>query len=724
MKREFTFSEAANLALTISSLHKTIEHNAMLMRKLESDIKIAADAYIEGEIFSILNCVPVSELNRDKNGFRIKALEDGGYKTMANVYRTPEYQLACVYGISSESAHKIKYAADFYANEVRKQVRITLSYDKRDDDSTCLVKAVSVYKNAAPYIQGCSEIYSKYNNNVRKFLNDIKPASGAIRWAFSFKATKQRAVDAYNSLEKLAEGDYAREARYNSEKTSRCLNVGSEEVWRDFLDNSIRFYNILEKIVPGYLGNDDSSEILSPDLLSQIQKEEILTEGLKCELRNYQVLGTKYILHQRRVLLGDEMGLGKTIQAIAAMVTLRNKGATHFLVVCPASVIMNWYREVRRHCDIEPVVVYGSYRTQGLNYWFSNGGVALTTYETTSRIILRPDLRISLIVVDEAHYIKNPQAKRTQNTQKLCRYSDRILFMTGTALENRVDEMISLMAFLQPDIAIDAQKIAFMSSAPQFRKKVAPVYFRRKREDVLTELPKLTECYEWCPLNRDERLKYVDAILQKNFNMARRVSWNVDDIRKSSKALRLLELVDEAESDNRKVVVYSFFLDTVHKIYNLLCDKCVGYLDGSVSPDKRQNIIDRFENDKKFTVLVAQIQTGGIGLNIQAASVVVICEPQLKPSSEMQAISRVYRMGQARNVMVYRLLSENTIDVRITDLLKIKQAAFDAFADKSEYGDLSVEIDNSAIERIIQQEIERINSHPDDWQYSLGDVSI
>ncbi len=142
----------------------------------------------------------------------------------------------------------------------------------------------------------------------------------------------------------------------------------------------------------------------------------------------------------------------------------------------------------------------------------------------------------------------------------------------------------------------------------------------------------------------------------------------------------------------------------------MLRDKCTDPINGSVPPSKRQAIIDDFEKSKSKTVLLAQIQSGGTGLNIQAASVVIICEPQFKPSIENQAISRAYRMGQTRNVLVYRLLCENSVDEKITVMLEEKQQVFDAFADKSEAANQSKEIDERTFGNIIKEEIERINA--------------
>ena len=203
-------------------------------------------------------------------------------------------------------------------------------------------------------------------------------------------------------------------------------------------------------------------------------------------------------------------------------------------------------------------------------------------------------------------------------------------------------------------------------------------------------------------------VKYPVA-LSKQYAASRRVSWSVDDPAFSSKALRLKELVEEAASDGRKVLVFSFFLDTIDMVMRTLGDRCVNPINGSITPQRRQEIIDEFDSAPAGTVLPAQIVSGGTGLNIQSASVVIICEPQLKPSIEKQAISRAYRMGQARNVLVFRLLCENTIDERITEMLKEKQKIFDAFADKSVAAQQSLNIDEKTMGSIIQEEIDRIN---------------
>ena len=456
------------------------------------------------------------------------------------------------------------------------------------------------------------------------------------------------------------------------------------------------------------LGNDNGIYGLPEDLAHEIQNEPFYPEGLRCELRRYQEWGVKYALHQQRVLLGDEMGLGKTVQAIAVMVSLRNTGAERFVVVCPASVLSNWCREISKHSDLTVSMVHGTKKEAALNSWKQSGGVAVTTYETTGFFSDNYSSKLDMMVVDEAHYIKNTEARRSMNVRKLCAKSEKLLFMTGTAIENRVDEMISLIQVLRPEIAERVKSLAFMSGAPQFREAVAPVYYRRRREDVLTELPELTESFEWCTLGKEEEALYEQAVINQKYADARRVSWAVDDLALSSKARRLSELLDEAGDDGRKVIVFSFFLDTVNKISRMLGERCVGPINGSVPPQRRQEMIDEFDKASEGAVLTAQIQSGGTGLNIQSASVIVICEPQFKPSIENQAISRAYRMGQSRNVLVYRLLCEDTVDEKITQLLKEKQAVFDAFADKSAVAEETLELDQQSFGGIMQDEYKRI----------------
>ena len=201
---------------------------------------------------------------------------------------------------------------------------------------------------------------------------------------------------------------------------------------------------------------------------------------------------------------------------------------------------------------------------------------------------------------------------------------------------------------------------------------------------------------------------YREAVASGNLMAIRQVSWQVPDLKDSSKAMRLLEICENAKEQGRKVIVFSFFRNTLQKVCSLLGDRCSQIISCDISPAVRQQIVDEFNAAEPGAVLVSQVQAGGTGLNIQAASVVVFCEPQLTPAIENQAIARVYRMGQTRDVLVYRLLADETIDERMLEILSTKQKEFDAFAEDSVIGDLQMQSDTSWLTKLVQEEQSRL----------------
>ena len=694
---------------TCSQLKNRTDEVKAAAGRFVQNVGKAADALIRKEALQVLSGIPAEELNKEGSGFRIKTLKDAGYETLADIYGASKYELAKINGISDEAAMAVRTAVQRYYQEVLKQVSIKLNADDRNEQSTALVTAICNYRRAGASIDRAEELEYEYSTVIQPEISCLKETSSAVRWFCLVDSEKQKAQKAYALLKERTGGDFASSV-FSISRDINGTPVSAAEAWEDFNEDSIGYNNVIEKIRPGYLESGESVYGLPEDLALSVQDENVSKAGLKCELRRYQEWGVKYILHQGKVLLGDEMGLGKTVQAIAAMVSLESTGATHFMVVCPASVLANWCKEIEDKSTLIASEIHGHDKEEELEAWKKNGGVAVTTYETTGALTLPEDFRYSMLVVDEAHYIKNPEANRSINVRRLASSADRLLFMTGTALENRVDEMIELVSILNPETAKEVRKIAFMSSAPEFREKLAPVYYRRKREEVLQELPDLIENKEWCELGKEEKKAYQKAVLSGNFMAMRRVSWDVENLENSSKAKRLMELIDEAAEDGRKILVFSFFTDTIKAVQQLAGDKCLSPIRGSVSSERRQQIIEEFEKAPAGTVLPAQILAGGTGLNIQAASVVIICEPQIKPSIENQAISRAYRMGQARNVLVYRLLAKDTVDERVTGILAEKQLSFDAFADKSKAGEESLQLDETTIGDIIQEEVERIRA--------------
>jgi SNF2 family DNA or RNA helicase len=392
---------------------------------------------------------------------------------------------------------------------------------------------------------------------------------------------------------------------------------------------------------------------------------------------------------QERALLGDDMGLGKTVQVLAAMSHLHALGARHFLVVAPNSVIINWCREVEKHTEMSPVLLHGPERDERLAQWRTEGGVAITTYGTLSKLI--DDIEtVDYFAADEAHMAKNPAAIRSQAVAQAADRSQYVALMTGTALENRLSELQYLVQIVQPGLMPELNKIIDHPSGlikpEDVVRALAPAYLRRTQADVLTELPERVELEEWVDLTEADKKAYDAAKIDM---MSRRLAVNVGDgTRTSAKYERLSEILEEHAEAKRKVVAFSYFRQTIDDV----CALAGGAprITGDTSGAQRQQIIDEFSTDPTATVLVSQIEAGGLGINLQAAQVVILMEAQLKPSSEWQAIARVHRMGQSRSVMVHRLLARNTIEERLVQLIAEKTQIFKHFAHDSSVRDASL----------------------------------
>lgn len=187
----------------------------------------------------------------------------------------------------------------------------------------------------------------------------------------------------------------------------------------------------------------------------------------------------------------------------------------------------------------------------------------------------------------------------------------------------------------------------------------------------------MTEHRDWVELTALDTDAYRSAVAAGNFALMRRAAWASQE---SAKLTRLLELVEEAEAAGRKVLVFSFFLSVLERLQEALGERSVGVITGSVEPGERQNTVDRLASAAPGSVLLAQITAAGAGLNIQSASVVILCEPQFKPTIESQAIARAHRMGQLNTVDVFRLLGVDTVDERMLEILGRKSQLFDEYA--------------------------------------------
>jgi len=359
------------------------------------------------------------------------------------------------------------------------------------------------------------------------------------------------------------------------------------------------------------------------------------------------------------------------------------------------------------------VALHGADRARAAGRWRRRGGVAVTTFGSLGTLTRTPP-KPALMVVDEAHYVKNPDAKRSRAVNRIAAGADRVLFLTGTPMENRVDEFQALVHHLRPEIAAKIGRQHGALGVKAFRGAAAPVYLRRNQQDVLTELPELVQVDEWEEFGREDGAAYRSAVEAGNFMAMRRAAFAVSNPRGSAKLARLLELAHEAMANGRKVVVFSYFRDVLDIVAAAIGPRAYGPLTGSTSTAERQRLVDAFTASPEPVVLVCQIEAGGVGLNIQAASVVILCEPQVKPSTEAQAVARAHRMGQVRSVQVHRLLVEDSVDQRMLELLDSKAKLFDSYVRHSAIAEAApgaVDISEVQLARVIvAQEQQRLSA--------------
>ena len=669
---------------------------------------LAMQELSQRQLSSLLSSLDVDTVNRDKLGIRVSALRDAGITDMEKLCAMSYKELTRIKGIGEESAYLIYKVAGKIKQELGADVRVRIEPENRDDATGRLLLAVKSAMDEQRYVKEAQALQLKYSADIENHVLSARQGGSVLKMLFASSARKKAVEAAGLHLYSLLAGDYGSRAQKLLREWDARDKLDAEACWLDFEKNSASYYARLEQLdkISG-TRIDNSYSGIPAELVREVEQQKLSLEGLKATLRTYQDFGVRYIIRQQNVLLGDEMGLGKTVQAIAAMVSMHAAGESHFMVVCPASVLVNWAREIKQFSDLNVVSIRGG-DISAVRRWQDEGGVAVTTYGSISRFSIPEDFRFGMLVADEAHYIKNPLAIRTQALLILKKRAKSCLFMTGTPLENHVDEMCFIIKCLRPDLAEEVEDMAYFSSAPQFREKLAPVYLRRTREDVLTELPALVEKEQWCEMGKAEWESYLLSVMSENFMAMRQVSWDIADLSKSSKAKRLMQLCGMAEEEGRKIIVFSFFRDTINAVRELLGDKAMEPITGSVSPQRRQQIVDEFSAAPNGTVLLCQVQAGGTGLNIQAASVIIFCEPQIKPSIENQAISRAYRMGQIRTVLVHRLLCDNTVDERILEILREKQDAFESFADESAAGSEYMKGEKSIAAAVIAMEKQRL----------------
>ena len=672
--------------------------------------QIAADA---------LDAMPVDRLRELVRGkVTFAPFIDAGLETVGKVLAAGAGDLRRIPGVRRRTARRIMAAAAQLRESTQGDTRVRIDPDARTLEQTALIAALRRYERSRSALKGPD--LSPLASQIGRLLDPAARGASQPRMLFTFSGRKkQEARDALTELGAVLGSKPVAIARKRLARAQAELEKAGKEqratrLWNDYLARPVAYNGLLIEVAELDPVREASQGFLPADIVERVRVLPLDQSLLKTPLRGYQAFGAKFALVQERVILGDEMGLGKTMESLAAICHLAAKGATHFLVVCPASVVINWTREVERHTllDARRLHLRGAKRQAAEQEWAAEGGVGITTFEALRTMPEELDVPLAMMVVDEAHYAKNPNALRTQAVSEWVGRSRRALFLTGTPMENRVAEFRVLVGHLRPEVAENLDIADEAMDGTRFREQVAPVYLRRNQEDVLSELPDRLETQEWVALEGAVMRGYRKAVVEGNFMAMRRAAFEPGTVKESAKLRRLAEIVSEAADGGRKVIVFSYFRGVLDTVAEVLAGRdgvpgvrVIGPLTGDIPPADRQAMVDELTNARGPAVLVSQIQAGGVGLNIQAASVIIIAEPQLTPTMEEQAIARAHRMGQVRPVDVHRLLCEDSVDQRILELLEGKREAFNEYARRSDMANATPDAVDAGSETELRQAI-------------------
>jgi superfamily II DNA or RNA helicase len=465
---------------------------------------------------------------------------------------------------------------------------------------------------------------------------------------------------------------------------------------------------------------EDTSANVPPDLASLrewLESGEGLPEidppaTFKADLRPYQLTGYRWLAFLRKTglhgILADDMGLGKTIQALAA---IQDAGGRS-LVIAPTSVLRNWAREAERFApDLRVCVYHGTSRRLD-----PKANLTITSYA-----LLRLDLEAltkvewTYAILDEAQAIKNPDSQTALASGKL-RALHR-LCLSGTPVENRLEELWSLFRFLMPGLLGPRATFRERFERPieggdarareGLRKRVRPYVLRRHKRQVATDLPPLTEVIEVCEMGAEQRRVY-EAVRQA----ARRDVWLALSDRgnpgwqmqileallrmrqaccdpsllpglagrnaPSAKLDRLEEVLVDLVVDGHKTLIFSQWTSLLDRVEPRLKTLGIDFvrLDGTTRD--RQSVVDKFQSADGPPVFLVSLKAGGTGLNLTAADYVVHLDPWWNPAVEQQATDRAHRIGQDKPVVAMRFVCENSVEERILDLQDAKRALADA----------------------------------------------
>lgn len=579
----------------------------------------------------------------------------------------------------------------------------------------------------------CPDFRTNHLGTCKHILHTLEKARKRFRKADFQRPYEVRQIEAW--LDYSEQGGLRFNLPNDADKTVRAHCGPFVETPLIDANDALRRIRTLEKLGHDVLVYPDAEDWIERELTiarlraetAEIRrdpaKHPLRKQLLKVELLPYQMDGIAFAVGAGRAILADDMGLGKTIQGIGvAELLARLAGIERVLVICPASLKSQWRDEVHRFCDRPVQLVAGSGPERASQY-LKPEFFTVCNYEQVLRDLdLIERAEWDLIILDEGQRIKNWESKTSQVMRSL--QSRFALVLSGTPLENRLEELYTVVKFVDPRrlgpayrflhqhrIVSDRGRVEGYRDLDKLREDLRPILLRRTRNEVMRELPERSTSIVRIPPTREQKdlhdgamqavaqitskkfLTEMDLLrLQKHLLIARMAADGTFLVDKqppgfSSKLDRLEELLaDLAAQGDRKIVLFSEWRSMLNLIEPVLCR--VGLdsvrLDGQVPQQKRPAIVRRFQQDPDCRVIL-MTNAGSTGLNLQAANTVINVDLPWNPAVLEQRIARAHRMGQKNPVHVYLLVTEDTLEEKLLNTLAAKQdlalAALDARSD-------------------------------------------
>ena len=471
----------------------------------------------------------------------------------------------------------------------------------------------------------------------------------------------------------------------------------------------VKAYSLLQSFMDDTITQAENKGVPSLFSVDRI-KFNLQSKSFKGKLRPYQEVGVNWLLflHANGIggVLGDEMGLGKTIQAICAICIISESSPNPILIISPKTLLFNWEKELS---NFAPQVSFTTYHGQGRRIQ-SDSKVILSTYGTMANDIDEfVKIQFTFAIFDEAQVIKNAKTRNHKNCCLIQAHSK--IALTGTPIENSEKDLWSIYHLVFPGFfgtfAQFSHRFSHEKDFNSLKRHISPVLLRRRKEDVLSDLPpKIVqvvfnemesvqqELYNSLVLVVKSELEKTNsshmvvnasvAVLNALLRLRQLCchplllpnSLNYCHAKESSKFGQFCTLLDSLIGEKEKIVVFSEFTSMLSIIEKHLVKMEIGYqrLDGSTQD--RKKIISNFETGD-YQVLIISIKAGGVGINLTSAHNVIIYDPWWNPAVENQAIDRLHRIGQKLPVTVYKLITSNTIEEKIQKLQNRKNDLFD-----------------------------------------------